>query len=189
MRVVAFNGSPRKGGNTSIMIQQVFASLQKYDIETEEIQIGGHLLHGCKACGTCRKIPGKCVYKDDPINDWIEIMRKADGIILASPTYFANVTTEMKAFIDRTGYVLKPEGVLKRRVGAPIVTARRGGAIQTYNTLMSYFGITEMLVPMSNYWNVGFGSEIGAVNDDAEGLKTMDTLGENMAWLLKKIHA
>lgn len=187
MRVIAFNGSPRVGGNTSIMLEKVFASLNEHQIETEEIQVGGHLLHGCKACGACRKTPGACIQKNDPMNDWIEAMRQADGIILASPTYFATITSEMKALIDRAGYVLAPEGILKRRVGAPVVVARRGGAIQTYNTLMAFFGVTQMIVPMASYWNMGYGREKGEVNTDAEGMKTMAVLGENMAWLLKKL--
>lgn len=116
-------------------------------------------------------------------------IKTADAIILASPTYYANMTSEMKAFIDRTGYILGPTGILARKVGAPIVAARRGGAINTYNTLMAFFGINSMIVPMSSYWNLGIGREKGEVLKDEEGVRTMTNLGNNMAWLLEKLHA
>ena len=121
------------------------------------------------------------------MNEWIVRMLEADAIVLASPTYFANVTTEMKALIDRAGYTCVMTKMLARKVGAPVVAARRGGAIQVYNTLMAFFGINEMIVPMSNYWNMGYGLEAGAVEDDAEGMRTMEKLGEQMAWLLWKL--
>ena len=188
MLVVAFNGSPRATGNTSRMIQRVFQGLESEGIETKSINIGGHKVHGCIACGKCRQEnSGQCAFTDDPINDWIRIMDQADGIILASPTYFATVTTEMKALIDRAGYALGSR--LYRKVGAPIAVARRGGAIQTYNTLMAFFGIKQMIVPMSSYWNMGYGKNIGEVEQDAEAMETMDNLAKNMAWLLKKLHA
>ncbi len=186
LSVVAFNGSPRPNGNTSRMIQAAFAELENAGIATKEIRMGGKLLRGCVACMQCHKQKlGRCVFSDDPMNEWIEEMKAADGILLASPTYFANVTTEMKAFIDRAGYSCF--GQLQRKVGAPIAVARRGGAIQVYNTLMAFFGIAQMVVPMSSYWNMGYGLKPGDVEDDAEGLTTMKNLGANMAWLLQKL--
>lgn len=187
MLVAAFNGSPRTNGNTSRMLQQVFKPLNEAGITTEEISVGGHRLRGCIGCGQCgKRNNGRCVFDDDPMNSWMEIMERADGIILASPTYFANVTSEMKALIDRSGYALGSR--LYRKVGAPVVVARRGGAIQTYNALMAFFGIRQMIVPMSSYWNMGYGLAPGEVDNDAEAMNTMTNLGQNMAWLLGKIH-
>ena len=187
MKVVAFNGSPRPDGNTALLIKQVFAVLQQEGIETELIQVGGNLLHGCVACYQCGvNKNGRCV-QIDPVNDWIESMRKADGIILASPTYFADVTSELKALIDRAGFVARAnEGFLKRKVGAAVVAARRAGGIHVFDSINHFFLIQQMLVPGSCYWNMGFGRDKGDVTKDEEGLNTMTILGENMAWLLKK---
>lgn len=188
MKVVAFNGSPRKNGNTHILVQTLFEPLREAGFDCEEIKVGGIAVHGCKACGACSEVKGQCIQKDDPMNEWINIMREADAIILASPTYFANVTTEMKALIDRSGYVLlKAGGLLRRKVGAPVVAQRRCGAIQVYNALMAFYGINEMVVPMSSYWNMGFGGSEGDVVNDNEGLATMKNLGINMAWVLNNL--
>lgn len=188
MHVIAFNGSPRQNSNTSRMLREVFTVLESEGITTEEIKVGGYKVRGCIACNQCKiKKLEKCIFDDDPVNQWIEAMKRADGIILASPTYYANMTTEMKALIDRAGYSITP--LLYRKVGAPVVVARRGGAMQTYNALMTFFGITQMVVPGSSYWNMGYGLEPGDVQHDAEALQTMKNLGANMAWLLKKLHA
>ena len=189
LSVVAFNGSPREKGNTSRLIWTVFAELEGEGIGVSEIQIGNNMVRGCTACGTCREDPtmGRCKFDDDPVNEWADAMVQADGIILASPTYFANVTTEMKALIDRAGFSRGKQ--LRRKVGAPIVVARRGGAIQVYNTLMAFFGIAQMVVPGSSYWNMGYGLKPGDVDNDAEALDTMTNMGANMAWVLKKLHA
>lgn len=188
MLVTAFNGSPRARGNTMHMIEAVFSVLNAQGIETNVVQVGGHKVRGCIGCLKCQDL-GRCVFNDDHMNEWIEAMRRADGILLASPTYFANVTTEMKALIDRSGYVLRSGGTMNLKVGAPVVVARRGGAMQTYNALMAYFGIMGMVVPMSSYWNMGYGREEGDVEKDAEGLQTMHKLAENMSFVLKKLHA
>lgn len=189
IRIVAFNGSPRKDGNTFCLINHALRALQAEGIETEIVQVGGNLIHGCMACYQCfEKKNFRCVQNKDIVNECIEKMRQADGIILASPTYFADVTPELKALIDRAGFVSMANGrFLKRKVGAAIVAVRRGGEIHAFDTINHLFLIAEMLVPGSCYWNMGFGREKGEVEKDQEGIKTMTVLGENMAWLLKRV--
>jgi multimeric flavodoxin WrbA len=191
MRVVAFNGSPRKEGNTYLLIQRVFEELKGEGIETEYIHFGGKPLRGCTACLKCvEKKDKKCVLPDDGLNDYIAKMEEAEGIILASPVYFSNVTAEMKALIERAGYVMKANGgLLKRKVGAAVVAVRRAGATLVYSDLNFFFGINEMVIATSSYWNLGVGRTPGEVLKDEEGMKTMETLGQNMAWLLKKLYA
>jgi multimeric flavodoxin WrbA len=189
MRVVAFNGSPRKDGNTACLINHVFAALQKEGIETESVQLGGNLVHGCIACQKCFETKdGRCIQSDDVINGCIEKMRGADGIILASPTYFADITPETKALMDRGGFVARANGsYLRRKVGAAVVVARRGGEIHPFDTMNHFFLINEMIIPGSSYWNMGFGREKGDVEKDEEGIRTMTVLGQNMAWLMKRL--
>ena len=189
MRVVAFNGSARKDGNTAIMINRALAELEREGIDTEMVQLAGQSLHGCTACYRCiKKKDRRCSVEDDIVNRCIEQMLAADGIILASPTYFADVTSEIKALMDRAGMVARANGdLLRRKVGAAISVARRGGAIHTFDSLNHFFFIGQMIVPGSSYWNLGFGRERGEVEKDEEGLDTMRVLGENMAWLLKKL--
>ena len=190
MKVVAFNGSARKGGNTSILIQHAFAALNETGIETEEISLAGKQIRGCTACYKCFENKDKrCVLKNDCINDCIAKMDSADGIILASPTYFADMTAEMKALIDRCGMVSRANGDMhKRKAGAAIVAVRRAGAINVFDSINHFFLIGQMIMPGSIYWNVGIGREIGDVRQDEEGLKTMQVLGENMAWLLTALN-
>lgn len=189
MKVVAFNGSPRRNGNTAIMINHVLNALKKYGIETEMVQIGGQAIRGCAACGWCGQNPvKKCVINDDLVNESIAKMDAADGIIIGSPTYFANMTAETKALIDRAGYVSRRNGDLfQRKLGAAIVAFRRAGAINVFNAINDFFLINQMIVPGASYWNLGMGREPGDVDSDAEGLKTMETLAENMAWFLKLV--
>lgn len=189
MKVLGINGSPRKGGNTEILIQTVFAELEKEGIETELVQIGGKLVHGCTACGKCREIlDGRCHIKNEAINELIEKMVAADGIILGSPVYFADITTEMKALMDVSGYVTRGNGhLLKRKIGAAVIVARRGGSMHAFESLNNFFLINQMIIPGSSYWNLAFGKNKGEVVNDEEGIQTMRTLGENMAWLLKKL--
>ena len=187
LSVVAFNGSPRKDGNTVPLINHVFDVLQAEGIATELVQVGGNLIHGCVACYQCfQKKNGRCV-QDDMVNDWIAKMRQADGIIFASPTYFADITTELKTLIDRAGFVVGAnDNFLKRKVGAAVIAVRRAGAIHAFDTINHFFFIRQMIVPGSCYWNMGIGRDKGEVEKDTEGIKTMTVLGENMAWLLKK---
>ncbi len=191
MKVIAFNGSARMDGNTAILIQCVLKILQDEGIETELIQLAGQQIHGCTACGTCRKIKNKeCKIVNDNVNLYIQKMVMADGILFGSPTYFSMMSSEMKALIDRAGYVGRSNGDLfKRKVGAAVVAVRRAGGIPTFDAINHFFLISQMIVPGSSYWNVGIGSSKGDVEKDEEGIKTMEDLGRNMAWLLKKLNS
>jgi multimeric flavodoxin WrbA len=189
MKVVAFNGSPRPDGNTAIMIRRVFAELEREGIATELVQVGGQDIHGCRACYECfERQDGHCVFDDDVLNSCVDKMREAEGIILGSPTYYANVSSEMKALIDRAGLVNVANGrFLQRKVGAAVVAVRRAGAVSTFDALNHFFQSTHMIIPGSSYWNLAVGREIGEVEGDDEGMATMENLGKNMAWLLKKL--
>ncbi len=189
MKVIAINGSARKDGNTASLIQHVFAPLQEAGIETEMIQLAGQQIRGCTACMQCfAKKDGRCVLTQDPLNDIVQKMVAADGIILGSPTYFADITAELKAVIDRSGMVTRANGgQLQRKVGAGVAVARRGGVMHALQSIQNYFLINEMIIPGSNYWNLAFGRNSGDVETDTEGVATMIRLGENMAWLLDKI--
>ena len=191
MKVVAFNGSARKDGNTAILVNYVLRELEKEGIETELVQFAGKKIHGCTACRKCfENKDRRCSVKDDILNDCIEKMLDSQGLILASPTYFADLTTELKALIDRAGYVaIANDGMFKRKVGAAVVVARRGGTIHTFDSINHFFLISQMIIPGSRYWNIAFGREKGEVEKDEEGIQIMKVLGENMAWLLKRIHA
>jgi multimeric flavodoxin WrbA len=189
MKVIGINGSPRKSGNTAILINTVFAELEKEGIETEFIQLGGKQVHGCTACGKCGEVKnGRCQIKNDFLNEVIAKMVEADGIILGSPVYYADITTEMKALIDVSGYVTGSNGgVLRRKVGVAVIAERRGGALHAFETLNNFFLTNQMIVPGSSYWNFAIGVAPGDVLKDEEGMQTMRTLGENMAWLMKKL--
>jgi multimeric flavodoxin WrbA len=191
MKVIAFNGSARKGGNTAILIGIVFDELKKEGIDTELVELSGKEMHGCIACYGCfGNQDERCAVDNDFLNECIAKMLEADGIILGSPTYFADVTTETKALIDRAGLVAKANGdMFARKVGAAVLAVRRGGSIHAFDTINHFFTISQMIVPGSNYWNFGIGLNPGDVDGDEEGKQTMSVLGQNMAWLLKKIHA
>jgi multimeric flavodoxin WrbA len=190
MKVIAFNGSPRKGGNTSQLLQVVLDELEGEGITTERIDICSAHPRGCTACMACVKNQDrKCVQDDDPVNEWIEKAAEAEGIILASPTYFANVSSEMKAFIDRVGFVARVnDNLFDRKVGAAVIAVRRGGAVPAFDAITHMFQISRMYIVGSIYWNFGFGLAPGEVTNDEEGLETMRVLGQNMAWLLGRMH-
>ncbi len=189
MKVVGFNGSARKDGNTAIMMRYVFNELESEGIETELVQLAGKPIRGCADCFKCwEKKDGKCIVKDDFLNECLDKMKAADGIILGSPTYFANISTELKAIIDRCGMVSRANGDLfRRKVGAAVVAVRRAGSIHAFNSINHFFFIGQMIVPGSSYWNIGIGLDKGDVEKDDEGIQTMKVLGQNMAWLLKKL--
>lgn len=189
MKVVGINGSARKDGNTATLIRWVFEELEKEGIETELIQLAGEKIRGCMACQKCQENQDKrCAVDNDFFNTCFAKILPADGIILGSPTYFSDMTAEMKALIDRTGFVARANGgLLKRKVGAAVSAARRAGAIHTIDSISHLFFISQMIVPGADYWNLGIGQAKGTVEADTEGEHTMRVLGENMAWLLKKI--
>ncbi len=189
MKVIAFNGSSRKEGNTAILIKLVLKELEKDGIKTELVELAGEKIQGCIACYKCvANKDKKCAINDDIVNECIDKMDKADGIIIGSPTYFADCTSQTKALIERAGFVSRANGgMFKRKIGAAVVSVRRAGAIHAFNSINHFFTIGEMIIVGSSYWNIGIGREIGDVEKDEEGLKVMSTLGKNMAWLLKKI--
>jgi multimeric flavodoxin WrbA len=189
MKVVAFNGSPRRDGNTQMLIRHVLAAVAAEGIDTELVQVGGKSIHGCIACYKCfENKDRRCAVDNDIVNSCIEKMLAADGVILGSPTYFANMSTEIKALIDRAGLVAKAnEEMFRRKVGAAVVAVRRAGSVHTFDGINHFFTISQMIIPGASYWNMGFGLEKGEVANDEEGLRTIETLGRNMAWLIKKL--
>jgi multimeric flavodoxin WrbA len=189
MKVTAFNGSPRKKGNTSHLIDLVLEELAGRGIETVKYQLGKKKIQGCRACYKCvENQNGHCVVDDDCLNECIDLMVGSDGIILGSPTYFSNVSAEIKALIDRSGLVAKVNGdMFRRKAGAAVVAVRRAGAVHVFNSINHFFLINEMIIPGSIYWNLAIGRDPGEVDSDEEGIRTMKILGENMAWLLERI--
>jgi len=189
MRVLAINGSPRREGNTAALLGAAMEELEDQGIETEMLHLKGPL-SGCIACGKCwEKKDGRCALDKDMVNICIEKMAGADGIILGSPTYFADLTPEMKALIDRAGYVAMANGdMFKRKVGAAVVAMRRAGAVHVFDSINHFFLISQMMIAGSNYWNIGLGMQERDVERDEEGMATMRTLGKNMAWLMEMIN-
>ncbi|HBS58002.1 MAG TPA: flavodoxin family protein [Firmicutes bacterium] len=188
MKVVAFNGSPRVNGNTAQSLTIVLEELQQAGLATELVQLGGRRVFGCLACQKCRELKNnRCIRTDDEMNELIAKAFAADGIIIGSPVYFSNVTTEVKAFIDRCGYVAKANGgALKGKTGAAVVAVRRAGATFTYSAINFFFGINEMIIPGSSYWNMTLARNPGEVMHDEEGIRTFPTVGRNMARLLQR---
>lgn len=189
MKVVLFNGSPRKEGNTSHCLKIVMNELTSKGIECEYVWVGMEKLQGCTACYLCAKNKDKkCVITDDKINQYIEKILQADGIILGSPTYFCNVSTPIKAIIDRVGLVSKVNGdLLKNKVGAAVVAVRRQGATHVFSSINFFFLINQMYVVGSNYWNLGIGFKPGDVEKDDEGILTFQNLGKNFSFILHKL--
>ena len=190
MKVVGINGSPRINGNTAILIRTVFSELEQRGIETELIQLADKPIKGCSACWGCMTQKNqRCVINDDCFNECFAKMVEADGIILGSPVYSAGVTSQIKALIDRASIVLAANrGLLRHKVGAAVIAVRRGGATSAFDTLNHFLHSKEMFLVGSTYWNMVYGRDIGEVENDREGMDNMKNLGENMAWLLRKIH-
>jgi multimeric flavodoxin WrbA len=186
MKVVAFNGSPRKEGNTHLLINHAFGEMEKEGIETEEVTFAGRKIHGCIACYKCFQNKDKhCSVKEDALNECLDKMMEADGIILASPVYFADVTAEMKALIDRSGMVsMANGGLLKNKVGGSIVALRRTGGIHTIDSLNHFFLAMQMVITGRG---IAIGRDIGEVEKDEEGIGLVKLLGQRMAWLMKKL--
>ena len=189
MKVIAFNGSARKDGNTAGLIRHVLKELEIEGIDTELVQLGGKHIQGCIACFKCFENQDRhCSVNKDMLNDCIDGMLEADGIILGSPTYFANVSTNIKSLIDRAGLVAKAnKDMFARKVGVAVVAVRRAGAIHVFNSINHFYFISQMIVPGSSYWNIGQGLNPGEVEKDDEGIGTMETLGKNMSWVMKKL--
>lgn len=187
MKVVAFNGSARKKGNTVGALNIVLSELEKAGIETELIHVGKETIHGCRSCFGCvQKQNEQCVFNDDPVNEWIDKMKAADGILLGSPVYFSGVSGTMKSFLDRAFFVVSVNGgILRHKVGASVAAVRRSGGLPTVNSLNHYILYSEMIMPGSNYWNVAHGMNPGEMEQDAEGKQIMEVLGKNMAWLMR----
>ena len=185
MKALAINGSPRKGGNTEILLRKALEPIAAAGHETDYMQVGGTRIRGCTACGACGRMKNKrCVIEDDIFNLAFAKMLAADAILIGSPTYFADLTAETKALIDRAGYVgLANGGLLRRKIGAAVVAVRRGGAVHVADSIQHVFLMSEMIVPGSTYWNFGLGREPGDVRGDEEGLANMKNLGEQIAWL------
>lgn len=190
MKVIAINGSPRSGGNTFRMLDLLLDTLRQEGIETELLQVGGTDIRGCRSCYACvRNKDRKCSANDGVFAGIFEKMVGADGIVLASPTYFADITPELKALIDRAGFVSRVNGGLFRhKVGAAVVSLRRGGGIHAFDSINHLFQISQMFIVGSTYWNLGFGGREGSeVLHDAEGLENMRDLGSSMAFLLERL--
>jgi multimeric flavodoxin WrbA len=190
MKAVAINGSPRKGGNTELLLRRVLAPLAAAGWETELIQVGGTSIRGCRACYACfEKKNSRCSQQDEFFDKCMEKMVAADAIVLGSPTYFTDVSAEMKALLDRAGLVAVANGGLFRgKIGAAVVAVRRGGGTHAFDTMNHMFLMSGAIVPGSTYWNLGFGREKGEVAKDGEALRNMNDLGQTIAWLGEAIH-
>lgn len=189
MKVIAFNGSSHKNGNTYQAIRIVLDELEKQGIETEIVNLGNRAIRGCTGCNQCAKNKNeKCVLPEDGVNESIQKIKEADGIILASPTYYSAISGTMKSFLDRFFYVAGFNGgMLRHKVGASVVAVRRAGGIPVFNQLNNYINYSEMLMPSSNYWNVISGTVPGDALKDEEGMQIMRVLGKNMAWLMQLV--
>lgn len=191
MNVLAINGSPRIGGNTEALLRKVLESLKAAGWSTELRQLGGKPVRGCLACFKCIERKNmRCVIESDGVNELLQAMTKADAILLDSPTFFAGLTPELKALIDRAGFVaLANGGALRGKIGAAVVAVRRGGAIHVFDSINHLFQISGMITPGSLYWNIGVGQHKEQVLEDAEAMRNMEHLGQTIAWLGKGLKA
>lgn len=186
MKVVAFNGSPKEHGNTYEALNIITNELTKENIEVEIVHVGNKTIKGCQGCGACFRSKNERCIIDDEVNEWIQKMKEADGILLGSPVHYAGVAGTMKCFLDRAFYVMGANGgMLRHKVGASVVAVRRSGGMPTLEQLNHYLSYSEMLMPTSNYWNVIHGAKPGEVLEDLEGVQIMQVLAKNMVWLLK----
>ncbi|MBU0972106.1 MAG: flavodoxin family protein [Proteobacteria bacterium] len=189
MYALGINGSPRKGGNTELLLREVLGELKNADWETEMVRVGGTAIRGCLACEKCfESQDNQCATKKDNFNEIFSKMLKADAVILGSPTYFAAVSADLKALIERAGYVAYANGhAFSGKIGAAVVAVRRGGATHVYDTINHMFQMSRMVIPCSTYWNMGFGLNKGDVQEDGEGLANMRHLGKSIDWLGRAI--
>jgi len=191
LKAIAICGSPRREGNTETLLRTCLDVLEKEGISTELVRLAGKLVQPCRACGTCgKKKDRSCVIKDDDFHGVFEKMLEADIIIVGSPVYFGSATPNLMALLDRAGYVSRANGNLfSRKLGGPVVVARRAGQNFTYAQLLYWYLLGDMIVAGSTYWNVAFGMKPGEVTDDAEGMETVERFAENLAWTAKKLYA
>lgn len=187
MKVIAINGSPKKEGNTFQALTMVGDQLQAEGLDFEILHVGHKLIHGCMGCGKCAENKDEeCSIKTDDVNQWIQKLKVADGIIIGSPVYYCGIAGTMKCFLDRVFYVAGVNGGLFRhKVGASVVALRRTGGSATFDSMNHYFSISEMIIATANYWNVIHGKSVGEVTQDLEGRQIMRVLGKNIAWVLK----
>ncbi len=184
--VLMFNGSPHRNGNTALCLRRIGDRLERAGVAVEIVPLTEKRVEPCRACWGCR---GKCrCVQDDDLNDLLAKMRAADGIIIGSPTWFGSVTSWVKNLIDRAGFVSRMnDHLFKHKAGTPVIAVRRGGAVQVYNEIMSFFAINHFYMVGSSYWNFAFGLQPGEAANDAEGMQTMDDIADNMAYLLEKL--
>lgn len=189
MKVVLFNGSPNAKGNTATTLSIMEEYLKDSSVETEVVHVGKHVIRGCMACQKCFKTRDeKCVFDDDPVNEWIQKIKNADGVVFASPVHYSGVAGTMKSFLDRAFYVSGANGNLYRnKVGVSVSAVRRSGGIPCVNQLNKYLEYSEMLMPSSNYWNVIHGTRPGEVLQDKEGVQIIENLAERMHWALSLV--
>ena len=186
MKITAINGSPHKEGNTYLALARIGAIIKENNIDFEIVHVGNKVIRGSTACGECfKRANGTCVIEDDPVNETIQKMKDADGIILASPVYYSGVAGTMKSFLDRAFFVAGASGGLFRhKVGAALVAVRRSGGSSTLDCLNHYLSFTEMIIASSNYWNIIHGRAAGEIQKDDEGMQTLDVLARNIVWIL-----
>jgi multimeric flavodoxin WrbA len=184
MKVIAFNGSPHANGNTAAAIRLVAKELEADGIEVETVQVGGLAIRGCNGCNSCRTTR-KCIFADDIVNASIEKVNAADGILLASPTYYAGVSGTMKSFLDRLFFA---GADIRYKAAAAVVTVRRSGGVPAFQQLNNYLNLSQALIVPSFYWNVAHGED-GELSEDGEGVQIMENLGRNMVWLMRTLEA
>ena len=191
MRVLLFNGSPRTKGNTATLLTRMSDVFHEAGAKVDYVQLGGQPIRGCTACMECRTNKDeRCVLENDPVNEYIQMMKNADAMVIASPVYFSQMTPETKALIDRCGYVIGGNGrFLSRKIGAALTVARRAGMMPAFHSINDFFFINDMVVPGSHYWNVGVAREAGEIEKDQEGLSIVTRLARNIIWLYGCIHS
>jgi len=190
MKAIGICGSPRKEGNTEVLLRRCLDILEKGKIDVELIRLCAKKISPCKACGICRKTLDKtCSIKDDDFHDVFSSMIEADILIVGSPVYFGSATPQLMSLLDRAGYVSRGNGNLfSRKIGGPLVVARRAGHNFTYAQLLFWFMINDMIVPGSGYWNIAFGRAKADVMNDTEGISTIEHFAENLLWLAEKLY-
>jgi multimeric flavodoxin WrbA len=188
MKVIAINGSPRVGGNTSMALKVMTDELEREGIETETIQVGNLSLRGCIACGHCAKSEGnRCVFADDCVNEVAQKLREADGFILGCPTYYAGIPGTMKSFLDRVFY--SSSRYFRLKVATSCAVVRRAGGVDVVHQLNNYLNLAQTVIPPSQYWTIAYGRDKGEAAGDGEGMQTLLKNARCMAWLLKLIEA